>query len=461
MAEGRTAASDTPGRRRTDALERSLREFAAVPLLVIGLLLLLALVSIVSDQSHMPAMVSARKAMTHLIGRQASSATLSAVATGLVTVTSITFSVLLLAVQQTSASLSPVVFDQFVRRRSNQVFLGFFVGLALYAYVVMVAVQDGTPPILGAALATLLTVCALAFLLVLVYTTVDQMRPASVLRMIHDRALVARTREAELLRRTRREEQSRHPVSATYRCQTTGYVTGINLDRLAEALDQVPNAEIRLHIRVGDDLAYGDVIATVRDDDEADARWVADEVRSAVLIGTEPDPDYDAGTGIDELGNIAWTSGSTAKHNPEIARQALHALRDLAARWMLEEPGAEEDEEPLAIVYEDRDLDKLLTAMYSVLVAAHESQQHMGAARVLYAYRTLLPYAHGPVAERLHRDIRAAGPLLDDMPSSPTLDRARSELGEMVGSARRPGDGFDGEPSRDPSGNQPIRPGRR
>lgn len=44
-------------------------------------------------------------------------------ATGLVTVTSITFSLLLLAVQQTASSLSPVVFDQFVRRRSNQIYL--------------------------------------------------------------------------------------------------------------------------------------------------------------------------------------------------------------------------------------------------------------------------------------------------------------------------------------------------
>ncbi len=36
------------------------------------------------------------------------------------TMISITFSVLLLAVQQTASSLGPVVFDQFLRRLSDQ-----------------------------------------------------------------------------------------------------------------------------------------------------------------------------------------------------------------------------------------------------------------------------------------------------------------------------------------------------
>ena len=431
-----TAGHDTPGRRSSDRLRRSLREFAAVPLLVIAVFLVLSAVSIVSDQSHLPELVQARRLVGHVVGKQASSATLSAIAAGLVTVTSITFSVLLLAVQQTSAALSPVVFDQFVRRRSNQVFLGFFVGLALYAYVVMVAVQDGTPPILGAAIATVLTLGALACLLILVYSTIEQMRPANVVRKIHDRALLAREREGELLARTRRRERSEHPVSASYTCETTGYVTGIELKRLARALEKVPSAEIRLHVTLGDPVAYGDNLATVRDDDEADATWLADEVRAAVLIGPHPDLDYNAGTGVDELGNIAWTSGSTAKQNPEIARQALHALRDLAARWIVEERTRPEGD-LLPIVYADRDLDRTLEVVYSVLVAAHESHQHMGAARVLDVYTGLLGRARGSVAERLRHDISLAQPLLDDMPPSAMLTSARSRLRMALADSER------------------------
>ncbi len=61
----------------------------------------------------------------------------AAVATSLLTVTSITFSVLTLAVQQTASSLTAVVFDQFLRRTSNQVYFGFFVGLTAFTFIVL------------------------------------------------------------------------------------------------------------------------------------------------------------------------------------------------------------------------------------------------------------------------------------------------------------------------------------
>jgi uncharacterized membrane protein len=242
------AGSDTPPLRARRRIRQALREFAAVPLLVILLFLILAVASILIDQSHIDLLVTMRHGLEHFVGRQAATNTLQAIATGLITVTSITFSVLLLAVQQTASTLSPMVFDQFMRRRSNQAYFGVFLGLSLYAYVVLVAVRKNTPPVLGAGLATLLTAAALVCLLMLVYSTVDQMRPANVLRQIHDRALLGRRHEQDLIRHTRREEQSRHPVSATYHAKTTGYAVGIDLNRLAAALDQIPSAEIRLWI---------------------------------------------------------------------------------------------------------------------------------------------------------------------------------------------------------------------
>lgn len=91
---------------------------------------------------------------------------------------------------------------------------------------------------------------------------------------------------------------------------------------------QIPSPGIRLWIPLGHAVAFGDKVATVRDDDPQDARRLADEIREVVLIGREPDVDMDASTGIAEIGNIAWTSASAAKQNPEIAPRALHVVRD-------------------------------------------------------------------------------------------------------------------------------------
>ncbi|WP_306207287.1 DUF2254 family protein [Actinoplanes sp. RD1] len=415
--------------RRWQHLRRGLRDFVAVPLLVITGFMVLAVLSIIGDRTHAPVLDAVRSATQKIIGDQAATTTLQAIATALVTVTSITFSMLLLAVQQTAASLSPVVFDQFVRRRANQGFLGFFVGLAIFACIVMAAVRDDTPPVLAAATATLLTGLALTCLLVLVYTTIAQMRPANVLRQLHDRALRAHRRERDLIRRTRRRELSTARVGATCRCDAIGYVIGIDLECMTRALARVPGAEIRLHIVLGQTLAYGDVIATVRHEDERAAQGLADEVRVAVLIDTEPDLNT-AGTGIDSIANIAWTSASTAQQNPEVARQALHTLRDLAARWIEHEavPPGDDAEDRLPIVYPDGDLDRILQVLYSMLVAAQESHQHLTAAHLLETYETLLSSATGEVAERLRDDVTRARPLLADMPASPVLQRIHRRL---------------------------------
>jgi uncharacterized membrane protein len=422
---------------------QAVREFAIIPVAVVAVFMVLAGVSILADQTTVPGLSAIGKAFGTVIGKDASSTALQSIATGMLTVTSITFSVLLLAVQQTASNLSPVVFDQFIRRRINQTLLGFFVGLSLYSYVVMAAVQGNKPPLAGAGIATALTMVAMLLLLVLVYTTIDQMRPTNVLRQIHDRALSARDRQSGLRAQTMRHEQSRRPVTATYHSDAMGYVTGIDLEALADALQRVPRAEIRLQVTLGQAVSYGDVIATVRDDEQEEANSLMREVRRAIRLESRRNIDWDATTGIAEIANIGWTSGSTAKQSPHVARQALDALKDLAARWIEEEHQRENVTDtdcpaPLRVVYRDDDLDAVLDAMYSLMVSAQESHQHLTAVHILHAYGQLLPRAgelradHG-VRDRILRDLDGIEPLLDAMPSSPTLEDARADLRARVG----------------------------
>jgi uncharacterized membrane protein len=439
---------DGPAQRPSqEGLRRRVAGVAVVPLLVILGFLVLAAIAVIADQTEtVPALNAVRDAVGHLIGPKAATSTLQAVATGLVTVTSITFSVLLLAVQQTASNLSPVVFDQFLQRRGNQAFIGFFVGLALFAYLVMAAVKDETPPILGAAIATVLTLVALLILLALVFSTIDQMRPTSVIRAIHDRALRARETEAELVRRTRRETASPHPVHASYRAERTGYLVEVRIDRLEDVLGDT-DAEIVLHVTVGDHVHYGQVIAEVRDGEPEVARAIADRLAAGLRLSEHRDLAADATTGVDELGNIAWTSGSTSKQNPQVAQEALAALRDLAMRWLLDDPARRHDDASargsLPIVYRDNDLERILDVLYDMLVVSHESHQHMLAAEVLDTYRTLLGEATAELHARLASDVAAAESLLDQDPPSPRLAASRRALAGARGRH-----GADGRPAR-------------
>ena len=408
-------------------VQRAFREFAMVPSLVVAGFLVLAIVSVLADEAHVPVLDGLRQATSHVISGKSASTALQAIATGLLTVTSITFSVLLLAAQQTASNLSPVVFDQFVRRRINQLLLGFFVGLCVFAYLVMGA-QTDTPPVVGAATATLLTVVAMVLLLVLIYVTIDQMRPANVLRQIHRQTLGARDLQADLRRCTLREPRGTGKVTARYRADRTGYVTGVDLTTFKAALEQAPRAEIRLNLTLGQAVTYGDVIATVHDDDEGTARSLADEIRGGILLDQWRDIARDATTGVAEVTNIAWTSGSTAKQSPQVARQGLAIIKDLLARTFDEDDGEDHGEEPLNVVYPDTYRDELLDSIYGLLVSAHESHQHLTAVRVLEVYRALLPDAPPDVRRRILADLDRGRPLLDQLPDAAVLEQARQTL---------------------------------
>jgi hypothetical protein len=63
-----------------------------------------------------------------------------------------------------------------------------------------------------------------------------------------------------------------------------------------------------------------------------------------------------------------------------------------------------------------------------LLVVSQESHQEMFAAAVLDTYRKLLARAPDPLRRRLEDDLAGAGGLLDSIPSSPALRRARQSL---------------------------------
>lgn len=413
----------------------SARDFALVPLAVVLGFVVLAALSIAADQSRLPGVSSARGTLSQFISPQAASVTLQVVASGLLTVTSITFSVLLLAVQQTASNLSPVVFDQFSRRKGNQALVGFFVGLALYAYTVL-AFQSTTAPIVGAGVAIVLTAFAMLFLLLVIYTTINQMRPTNVLRQIHKRTVAARDREAHLLALTRRTERSVHDVVVTHHAETSGYVNQVRLGALAEIASTREDVEFVLHKAIGDYVAFGDAIASVRDGDPTVAEELAEAVDQAVTIGPERDLDHDPTTGIDQLGNIAWTSGSSSKQNPEVAREALDLIRDLAVRF-LSEPLHEHEAVCLPVVYPEHDKARLREVLFSLLVVSHESQQHTTAARALAVYQDLIERTEGETRAALITDVTAAAELLDAMPDTPFLASARAQLSDCLAEVSR------------------------
>ena len=73
--------------------------------------------------------------------------------------------------------------------------------------------------------------------------------------------------------------------------------------------------------------------------------------------------------------------------------------------------------------------ERLLDVLHSMLVVAHESHQTLFAAAVVGVYDSLVHRVDGPTRDRLCRDLENSTALLDAIPASPALDRARQAAG--------------------------------
>ncbi|MCJ2073045.1 DUF2254 domain-containing protein [Methylobacterium sp. J-030] len=399
-------------------VRRSMREFIGLPLLVVaGYLGLFALSYLLDDVLWDRPGPPAFPWLAHRLGNTAAIASLlGTLASGMITVTSITFSLLLIAVQQTASTLSTHVYDQFIQRRSNKFSFGFFVGLSVFVLLTLGSATPTHKPILGALLSLLMTGAALCMVVILIYSTIDQMRPPSVITAIHDHTLKARAVDRSLIARTRRMPHDGLSWSQIIRTDAYGVVCGMDLpaiERSAAAHD----VDIEILARTGTNLAFRDPLYRIHAARPvpADARGALDEaIAAAIKIEPRRTIDSDAGFGIEQLSSIAWTTASTSKQNPQPAILVCHCLRDLIARWSRADPIPERAAS--RIIYADGAVDDAILAIAAIGVVASESMQNTLAAEV---WRTLATLIDDVPVERL--------PALTD-----TVRRLLSSLGDHV-----------------------------
>ncbi len=388
---------------RWQAVRRAFREFLAIPSAVIAGFLLLAVAGYYLDRNSIEPLEPLRALLKQHVfaDAQATSSLLSSIASGLITVTSITISLLLLSVAQSAASMTSEVVDQFLRRRYNQIYFGFFIGLSLYALLTLATVNEPFNPVIGATLAFLLTVVALLLLLTLLYTSLNQMRSVEIVETLHDYLMQARERELELVQRTKRNSDFQGAGAHIIRADRRGFVTTIDLDLLMQD-DRVRShdCEVCLKVSTGSYVAFGDNIAIVNTRSEAAGHDLLELVRRAIHLERQRDVATDPAHGIEQLETIAWTSISSSKSNPAPGLLIIRTLRDVMARWSMEDdpPGSP----PAAVVYTDTAFDQLLSTFESLGIVSTESMQHQNFTEVMHTFAVMLermPARYHPHAE--------------------------------------------------------------
>jgi uncharacterized membrane protein len=430
-------ASERAGTTR-EAIALAFAEFLLVPTVVIVAFALLAAVTFRLDRSEAEWLAPARDALKAAIFANAGATAdlLGTIAGGIITITSITVSLLLIALQQSASALTHQVYDQFLRNRMNQFYFGFFVGLSLFALATLSSVGP-LNPVIGGTVALASTAVALYLLLVLFYTTVNQMRPVVIIEAIHHHALVAREAQRDFLLRTRRASELQAPVHVPVATSQHGFVTRIDVDAIEAATKRAAaSVEVLLRVSVGTYVVFGQVLADVKAHTSSDAETVGKVLESAIRRQDKRDLAADPLDGVEELETIGWTSISTAQSDADSGVLTIYALRDLLARWC--EPQSGSGNRPAApVVYVDDVVPRVLNAFESLLVSASESMQHQSCAEILSTFEIvfarLRPQEQRHVEDIVLRSLAALG----DHVLTSELERAIGRLVAVLEKAGR------------------------
>ncbi|WP_083218998.1 DUF2254 domain-containing protein [Bradyrhizobium icense] len=315
----------------------------------------------------------------YAFGPEGARAVLAAIASSMITVAGLTFSITMLTLQLASSQFGHRILRNFMRDRGNQVVLGTFVATFVYCLLILRTVK-GTPdssfvPHLSVAMGVLLAIASLAVLIFFIHHIASTIRIETLLAQLTEeaRCTIERLYPEQLNSGTTAQEgriqreEALHQVAREYcevRSKLSGYIQMIDDDAIME---QATACDLLLRIEAGPgsfvqkDEVILSVWSAVRGDDVIGAK-----LQDSIVIGQERTPSQDLDFAVHRIVEIAQRALSPAVNDPTTAIYCLDRVEELltalAGRKI---PGAlrYDDEGKLRVVTEVLKLDQFVRKM--------------------------------------------------------------------------------------------------
>lgn len=243
-------------------------------------------------------------------GVEGSRGMLSAIAGSMITITGVTFSITIVALAQASSQYTPRILRNFMRDRTNQFVLGFFVGVFAYCIVVLRTlrgVDEGRfLPSLAVLVGIALALASIGVLILFIHHIATSIQANTIISAAA-RETIAVVRklfpqelgdEAEEAPQTFAEGDWQAVVSAR-----NGYIQNVDGDGLIE-FARSRNVVVRMECGIGEFIVESAPLVSLRANSSLDAAAVA-ELRTLYSIDDFRTIEQDPAFGIRQIVDIA------------------------------------------------------------------------------------------------------------------------------------------------------------
>jgi uncharacterized membrane protein len=260
---------------------------------------------------------------------------LSAIASSMITVAGVAFSVTIVALTLASQQFGPRLLRNFMRDRGNQVVLGTFIATFTYSLVVLRTIRSGGTefvPHLSVSFGIVMALASLGVLIYFIHHAAVSIQAPEVIAMVASdlQEGIDRLFPDTLGRPAAQGEHDLRPEviqdfergNETISCTVTGYLQSVDNDRLM-ALAADNNVVFLLLCRPGDFMIDGDALTQFkpRADEE-----VADKVRSCFIFGDDRTHVQDIQFTIHQLVEVAVRALSPGINDPITAINCIDRL---------------------------------------------------------------------------------------------------------------------------------------
>lgn len=273
-------------------------------------------------------------------GAEGARGMLSAIATSMVTVAGVVFSVTIVALAQASSQYSPRVLRNFMSDRPTQVVLGAFVAVFTYCLIVLRTIRGAEEGSFVPSLAVLggvvMAFVGIALLIYFIHHVATAIQVSFIVsRIARDtRDAIDRLFPSEVGEPAGEGAapplDERDEGGASIPVPRTGYVLAVDADRLL-ALAVRHDLVLRVRPRVGDFVIEGEPLLDAAPLQRLQ-RPAADTLQRCVVIADERDVHQDAAYGLQQLVDIALKALSASVNDPTTAVGCIDHLGALLLR---------------------------------------------------------------------------------------------------------------------------------
>ncbi len=281
----------------------------------------------------------------YTFGPEGSRAILSVIASSMITVASLSFSITMLSLQLASSQFGPRVIGNFMSDRSNQVVLGTFIATFLYCLSVLRSVRgtEGASfvPHLAVAFGVLLAVASVAVLIYFIHHIATLIRVETMLANLANEGCVAVDRlfperighapdgdrdETDLYRLPDDFDAGSRPIAA----DSGGYVQNIGTDVVMQIATE-QDLVLRIDAPPGQFVTKGVCVITAYPRDRVSDE-IEEDLRGAVVIGRDRTPHQDLEFAIRRIVELAQRALSPGINDPTTALYCIDRLGEVLGR---------------------------------------------------------------------------------------------------------------------------------